>query len=508
MDLHLDAKSHTPLYEQLAAQLRALIAANQLQAGDRLPAGRELAKQLRIHRTTVSNAYAALEGDGLIGSHVGRGTFVTGKPPEGPPMKPILDGALPPLFWEALFVEEPHIERLYEFHQLQSRSDSISFAFALPAPDLFPLDDIRRAVDRVLRREGSSLMQLGERLGYEPLRKHLADQMRAAGALRENDEILITNGCQQSLDLIHRSLVGSGDAAAIENPTYPGALSVFLRRDSRTIGIPVTERGLDTAALEEVLSHHRVKLIYTVPNFHNPTGVTLQVTERRKLIQLARRYRVPILEDDIYGDLHFEGPVLPPLKALDQDGLVIYASSISKMGFPGLRIGWVVAPRVLVERLSVRKQACDLHANLLAQATIYELAKLGQLAKHLKHVRKIYAERRDAMLVALERHFPREARWRKPNGGMAIWVELPGEIDASTLLEASMDTGVIFSPGSHFYIGSPRLDTMRLTFTTTDVGEIREGIKRLGVTLKRLMKSQRARSVGLQPVSRRRAALV
>ncbi len=405
-------------------------------------------------------------------------------------------------------MEEPQAERLYDFHQLQPRAGVISFAFALPAPDLFPLDAIRRAVDRALRREGASLMQLGERLGYEPLREYLAEQVRAAGGHRDQDEILITNGCQQSIDLVYRTLVGPGDAVAIENPTYPGALSVFLRKDSRTIGIPVTERGLDTRALEEVLSHHRVKMIYTVPNFHNPTGVTMQITERRKLLQLAKRFRVPVLEDDIYGDLHYEGPILPPLKALDEDGLVIYASSISKMGFPGLRIGWLVAPRVVVERLSVRKQASDLHANLLAQATIYELAKGGHLARHVKRTRAIYAERRDAMLRSLEEHFPEQARWKKPAGGMAIWVELPEGIDASALLKASAEAGVIFGPGAHFFISSPRTDTMRLTFTTTDEDEIREGIKRLAVVLKRMMKSQRTRLNGGVLENRQRAALV
>lgn len=508
MNLHLDPESHTPLYEQIATQVRALIVGDRLRVGDRLPPSRELAKQLKIHRTTVSNAYAELEADGLIGSHVGRGTFVTAKPAKETPARPTPNGSLSPLFWEALFVEELQSERLYDFRQLQPRAETISFAFALPAPDLFPLEAIRRAVDRALRREGPSLMQLGERSGYDPLCRYLTNQMRSAGVLRGQDQVLITNGCQQSLDLVHRTLVGPGDAVAIENPTYPGALSVFLRKDSRAIGIPVTEHGMDIGALEEVLSHHRAKLIYTVPNFHNPTGVTLPITERRKLLQVARRFRVPILEDDIYGDLHYEGPAMPPLKALDEDGLVIYATSISKVGFPGLRIGWLVAPRVVIERLSVRKQACDLHANLLAQATIYELAKQGHLAKHLKRVRMIYAERRDVMLEALERHFPREARWRKPSGGMAIWVELPEGIDASALLEASAEAGVIFSPGTHFYISSPRSDTMRLTFTTSDTNEIREGIKRLGSVLKRMMKNQRARANGNEGEARRSAALV
>ncbi|MBI4467785.1 MAG: PLP-dependent aminotransferase family protein [Acidobacteria bacterium] len=508
MNLHLDHDSHTPLYEQIASQVRALIAADRIRVGDRLPPSRVLAGELKVHRTTISNAYAELEADGLIGPHVGRGTFVTARPAAAEPARAAPDAGLPPLFWEALMVEEPHTDRLHEFHQYPSRPDTISFAYALPDSDMFPLEAIRRSVDRVFRKEGPSLLQLGERLGYEPLRKYLAGRMRASGILRADDEILITNGCQQSLDLIDRTLVASGDAVAIENPTYPGALSVFLRKDTRVIGVPVSERGVEIAALEEVLAHQRVKLIYSVPNFQNPTGVTLQVAERRRLIQLARRYRVPIIEDDIYGDLHFDGPALPPLKALDQDGLVIYSSSISKMGFPGLRIGWVVAPRPLVERLSVRKQSCDLHANLLAQATIYELARQGLLEKHLKRIRKTYAERRDAMLQALEEHFPGEACWRKPSGGMAIWVELPDGIDASALLDVAKEGGVIFSPGAHFYVGPPRANTMRLTFTTTGIPQIREGVRRLGAALKRIMKSHRARGNGTPQPGRRNAALV
>ncbi len=494
--IELDRESHIPLYAQIATQVRELISRGALKLGDRLPANRELAETLGVNRSTVTTAYDELTADGLINSQVGRGTFVSAVPAAKPALadERVLASPMP---WSALLPGERRDQWMSGFEGAQSGKEMISFAYALPAAELFPLDDFRRSVDRVLRKEGRALLQLGASNGYSPLQQYLAAQMALSGIHVGPDEVLITNGCQQSLDLIHRILVRPGDEVAIENPTYPGAISVFCGNQTKYVSIPVGERGLDLDVLEDILAQRRPRLIYTVPSFHNPTGVTMDLAARRRLVELAARYRVPIIEDDIYGELRYDGAALPPLKALDRYGLVIYINSFSKVGFPGLRVGWIAAPRIVIAHLNAAKQRCDLHASLLAQAAICDFTRHGLLAKHINRSRKAYAQRRDAMLLALERYFPEEASWNKPEGGMAIWVKLPEAINASQLLLQASEQGVVFSPGEYFYACSPQAATMRLGFTMAGPAQIEEAIKRLGAVIKtRLANLKKHRSVG------------
>jgi GntR family transcriptional regulator/MocR family aminotransferase len=311
------------------------------------------------------------------------------------------------------------------------------------------------------------------------------------------DEVLITNGCQQSLDLIRQILVGPGEEVALENPTYPGALSVFCGTSSRYFSVPVGPNGIDLNVLEDVLSQRRAKLIYVVPSFQNPTGVTMNAAARRRLIGIAERYRVPIVEDDIYRELRYDGPDVPPLKALDEHGLVIYISSFSKVGFPGLRVGWIAAPRIVIDHLNRAKQRSDLHASLLAQAAIHEFARRGLLARHIKRVKKAYAQRRDAMLESLEKYFPDEAKWSRPDGGMSVWVRLPDSLNSSQLLLQAVENGVTFISGDHFYASSPQQNMMRLSFTMAGPQAIEEAVKRLGNLMKsRLVKMKKRRAAG------------
>ena len=247
---------------------------------------------------------------------------------------------------------------------------------------------------------------------------------------------------------MRRVFVGPGDEVVLENPTYPGALSIFCGTGSKFISVPVTDKGMDLDALEDVLSRRRPKLIYTVPTYQNPTGATLDMLARHRLLGLAIKHRIPIIEDDIYSELRYDGPMLPSLKALDDHGVVISIGSFSKVGFPGLRVGWIVAPREVIGHLNVAKQHCDLHASLLTQAAVYEFSRHGHLQKHIKRVRRAYRQQRDAMLQALEKYFPAEAKWTRPAGGMAVWVTLPGMLNADEVLVHSAESGVIFSPGA------------------------------------------------------------
>jgi len=480
----LDRESHLPLYSQIAAQMREMIGRGALKLGDRLPANRELARSLGVNRSTVTTAYEELTADGLISSHVGRGTFVSAMPP-AKSSAAAEERVLPsPMPWGALLADQRRDRWMDGMGDVQARREVISLAYALPPAELFPLDEFRHSVDRVLRKGGSALLQLGATSGYAPLQQYLAAQMALLGVNARPDEILITNGCQQSLDLVRRVLVRPGDEVAVESPTYPGALSIFCGPQAKYVSIPVGDRGPDLDVLADVLAQRRLKLIYTVPSFHNPTGVTMDLAARRRLIELAAKYRVPIVEDDIYRDLRYEGAALPPLKALDRYGLVIYINSFSKVGFPGLRVGWVVAPRVVIEHLGAEKQRADLHASLLAQAAICDFAKQGLLAKHINRSKKAYAQRRDAMLAALERHFPAEASWNRPEGGMALWVRLPEPLDAGRILLRAAEQGVSFSPGEHFYACSPQPAMLRLAFSAAAPAQIEEAIKRLGAVVK------------------------
>jgi DNA-binding transcriptional MocR family regulator len=490
----LNRDSHIPLYNQIAIQVREMIIRGALKVGDRLPANRELAKSLGVNRSTVTTAYEELTADGLITSRIGSGTFVSAVPHSRAMEAEEVRRQPSPMPWSALLADQRRDEWLSGMIRTSALGKSlVSLDYALPAPELFPVDDFRRAVDRVLRREARGFLQLGTSDGYPPLLQYLVTHMKRAGVTLEPGEILITNGCQQSLDLIRQILVRPGEEVVLENPTYPGAISVFCSHQSKYISVPVGPCGLDLEILEDVLRQRRPKLIYTIPSFHNPTGITMDLTSRRRLIELAAFYRVPIIEDDIFGELRYDGVSLPPLKSLDEYGLVIYINSFSKVGFPGLRVGWVVAPPIVIEHLHAVKQRTDLHASLLSQAVISDFVRQGLLAKHIRRCRKEYAQRRDAMLFALSRHFPSEAVWNQPEGGMSIWVRLPEALNARQVLMQAIEQGVSFSPGEFFYSCTPRLNMLRLSFTMVNPSAIEDAVKRLGAVIKSRLASAKKR---------------
>jgi GntR family transcriptional regulator/MocR family aminotransferase len=482
MLIELNRDSPLPLYAQIVTQLRELIRRGVLKAGTRLPANRELAKTLGVNRNTITAAYEELIAEGVIRSHVGQGTFVNDVPILGAIREERV--ATIPMSWNAVLTEQPRESSFSSFMSIQSCKDMISLSYGLPQTEMFPLEDFRLALNRAFRKEGHVLLQLGLSGGYQPLQQHLAAQMALLGIQVTPDEVLITNGCQQSLDLISRILVRPGDEVVIENPTFPGAISVFCGANSKFISVPVNRRGIDLDVLEDILTQRRPKLIYVIPTFQNPTGVMMDIAARRRLIELAARHRVPIIEDDVYRELRYDGADVLPLKALDKYGLVIYINSFSKVGFPGLRVGWMVAPRPLIEHLNVLKQRSDVHASMLSQAALYEFARQGLLNKHVRRAKKVYAERRDAMLAALEKYFPAEAEWHKPDGGMTIWVRLPESLNTSQLLLEAAKQGVTFSPGEYFYASQPQRHLMRLSFTMTDAMHIEVAVKRLGALIK------------------------
>ncbi|MFZ0923653.1 MAG: PLP-dependent aminotransferase family protein [Candidatus Acidiferrales bacterium] len=495
MPLHLQPESDIPLYAQLRDQMRALVYAGELQPGDRIPASRELADQLQIHRTTVATAYAELESEGLIEGFVGRGTYISRRnaPREFTP-PPRTQGG--PLRWEALFDDERAGDGLSRLMP-QVADDTIAFISAKPSEGCFPIDDVRKCANEVLRREGRDILQLGATDGYEPLREVLLRMLAAEGIGAKESNLLVTDGCQQSLDLLAKAFLRPGDAVVVENPTYPGALSILSGARVRCLPVAVETSharqayaGLDINGVEAALEQNRVKLILATPDFQNPTGTTLPAEERKKLLDVATRFQVPIVEDHIYARLRLRGTAEPSLKAMDRNGIVIQIDSFSKIAFPGLRVGWCVGPGKVIERLRQLKQVSDLHTDQLSQATLAEFAKTGLLEKHMKRMIKLYSRRLDAMEKCLERHLPAGLEWTRPEGGMSVWITLPPGLDAGELLIHARERGVLFVPGRYFFVQNPRLNTLRLGFAGVEDKDIARGILTLGQVIETEMKKK------------------
>lgn len=392
-----------------------------------------------------------------------------------------------------------------ELLKLTEQPDVISFAGGLPAPEMFPVEEFRQASDKVLREIGPKALQYGATEGYLPLRSLIVQQMARYGIQAQEDNVLITSGSQQALDLIGRLLINPGDKILTERPTYLGALQAWNAYQARYVTVPIDQDGMRTDLLEEAL-RSGPKFMYILPNFQNPGGVTLSLERRMKLIQMADDYGVPIIEDDPYGQLRYSGDHLPALVLLDGEhlesrardghgyfeGNVIYTSTFSKTLAPGLRLGWIVAPVEVIKRCVQCKQGMDLHSSSLIQMVAYEVAKDGFLEQHVRRIRQVYAHRRDVMLAAMERYFPEEVQWTRPEGGLFLWAWLPEHMDTAELLKIAVETQqVAFVPGHAFYPDGSGKNTMRLNFSNATPDMIEEGIRRLGAVLKGQMAGRR-----------------
>ncbi|GIK39583.1 MAG: aminotransferase [Chloroflexota bacterium] len=379
-----------------------------------------------------------------------------------------------------------------ELLKVTEQPDMISFAGGLPAPDLFPVEEMAVAAERVLRDFGPQALQYSTTEGYRPLREWLANDTSTSGLAISPDNILITSGSQQALDLLGKIFINSGDHLVVEAPTYMGALQAWNAYEAEYLAIPADEQGMLTAELEPAL---RVgpKLIYSLPTFQNPTGVTLTLERRQRLVELAGRYGVPIIEDDAYGQLRFEGDALPSLLALAgpastngkgaYEGHVIYLSTFSKTLVPGLRLAWIVAPGEVIRKLVQAKQGADLHSATFNQMIAYEAVRDGFLRQHVPLIQKVYRERRDVMLAALAEHFPPGVHWTRPDGGLFLWVTLPEGVNGAELLPAALAAKVAFVPGAPMFPNGGGENTLRLNFSNATPASIREGIARLGRVL-------------------------
>jgi 2-aminoadipate transaminase len=472
MDLQpLDPQGEAPLYRQLFEQIAGQIRSGRLARGERLPATRELAGLLGLNRATVSAAYEMLGNGGLISGHVGRGSFVAGS-------EAIRPGASSGLDWKALLGRN----EVPAMHPAPpGKKDLISFVVSRPSDALFPLDEFRAACRVVLERSDlAEILQLGSPSGYEPLRTHLLEKARRQGLASDADDLIITNGCQQALDLIGRVLLAPGDRVAIEDPVYAGLKNLLAGMGGQLVSLPVGADGIDLAHLRRTLDREQPRFVVITSNFQNPTGATLPLAARHALLEAAHAAGVPVIENDPYGDLRYQGHDLPALKQLDLRGGTVLLRSFSKVSFPGLRVGWALGPRPLIDRLRQAKEASDLHTDQLSQAVLLEFAESGRLEAHRARVLAAGAERLAATLAACRDFLPEGTTWTRPEGGMNLWVRLAPPMDASDVLASAQNQGVAFLPGRYFEVARRDPGALRLSFAGLTASEIRKGLEILG----------------------------
>lgn len=464
----LNHDAEAPLYRQLYEQFAQKIRSGELARGERMPATRELAGLLGLNRATVSAAYEMLESDGLIAGQVGRGSFVRGEIPAG--------GA--GVDWGAL-LERNDLAPAAPSGGVGSAA--VSFVMSRPSSALFPLDDFRASCEAVLARgDLADILQLGSPSGYEPLRRRLLGEARRQGLAGADDDLLITNGCQQALDLIGRVLLRPGDRVVVEDPVYTGLKNLLVGMGAQLVGVPVGSDGLDIAHLERVLARERPRLVVVTPSFQNPTGATLPLAARRALIEAARAVGAPVMENDAYGELRYHGEPVPAIKQLDDNGGTVLLRSFSKVSFPGLRVGWAVGPKALIDRVRHAKEASDLHTDQLSQAVLLEFMESGRLEAHRERVLRAGRERLAATLDSCRRYLPAGTRWTRPEGGMNVWVRLPEPLDAGELLPRAIKEGVAYLPGWYFAVSRVEAGALRLSFAGLEPDAIRKGLAALG----------------------------
>lgn len=492
MRIPLDRQSEIPLYQQIGTYLRQAILSGSLSANTRLPACRQLAHDLGVNRSTVENAYSALEAEGLVFSRMGSGNYVLQQDTISTVPRHNSNAYLP--LWQQNFHTQNIIstsEMVNEMLETAGHPDPINFSSGISDARQFPAEEFRKTLQSVMRRDQIAALEYGEPNGYAPLREGIAHILASQGLQTRPESVLITAGSQQAIFLALQVLLKPSDTILVENPTYPAALDLFRTLGYQIVGIPMDNQGMQVEKLEKLLQQHHPRLIYTIPNFHNPTGTCLSGARRRQLIVLAERYNVPILEDDFVGDLRYEGHAQPSLKALDPGGQVIYVSTFSKMLVPGLRVGFLVADGPVYESLLNYKRLSDLATSTLVQRALDAFVNVGRYQTYLHRSCQTFRKRRDAMLKAIERHLPSKVSFDVPSGGLFIWLRLPNSMSADELLAFACNEGVAFVPGKYFFTDNAGgVEWMRLNFASQPVEEIEEGIRRLGVAIRKMKSSK------------------
>jgi len=463
---HLTRASGESLSQQIARHYRAAIQQGRLRGGDRLPAIREVAGHLSVTRNTVQEAYRQLAEVGLVSATVGRGTMVLDS-----------ESAGQGLYSRGALNARRHLESAPQGPRIAPGVEVVAdFAELLPDQEQFPVEEFRSSVERVLRSQGGDLLIYGQPMGHDDLRRLLAERREGPEAACDPDEILITSGAQQGIDLVLRTFTSPGDAVAVTVPTYHHLFGLLQAHGLELVPIPTDDAGIDPVELERVLARPGVRLLCLMPTFHNPTGRTMDVAQRQELMSVVERTRVPVLEDEFQRELRFAGEPLPSLRSLDPRELTVTIRTFSKGLFPGVRTGWVQAKVEILELMAALKRVSDLETSSVLQAALVDFTRRGELDRHLDVLRGALRERHAAAQRALEQHMPDGMTWTSPEGGFALWVEGPPGLDADRLVDAAAARGVLATPGRVFDPEASAGPGLRLSLSRSSPEQVERGI--------------------------------
>jgi len=376
-----------------------------------------------------------------------------------------------------------------ELLKLTVRPEIISFAGGLPAPELFPVEEMKKVSVKVLEESGEQALQYSPTEGFPPLREKIAKRMEQVGVKTTAENILITNGSQQGLDFSGKIFLNPGDVVVCESPSYLGAINAFKAYDCQFAEVPTDDDGMIMEELDKILANTKnVKMIYVIPDFQNPSGRTWSLERRKGLLELASKYELPIVEDNPYGELRFEGERLPSIKSLDNEGRVVFLGTFSKTFCPGLRIGWVCAEQEILNKYILVKQGADLQSNSMSQRELNTFLEMYDLDEHIEKIKELYKKRRDLMIQTMKEHFPPEVKYTYPEGGLFTWAVLPEHINARELMAKAIEKNVAFVPGGSFFPNGGNENTMRINYSNMPEDRIVEGIKILGEVIKEALK--------------------
>lgn len=491
-DLQIARGSDTPLYRQLHEGIASLIRSGKIASGERLPSVRQMARDLDVSLITVVQAYQILAADGLVQAAVGRGTFAGGPQP-APTPAPVsretlhaVDGTE----WQSslpVHLRAPRVTAMEALLRPAIRSNVIPLAGGIPDPTLFPVRALGRIWHRALAVEDPKFLQYGSPQGDLSLRGWIAEHCGSFGITARPDDVLITSGSQQAIDLIARTLVAPGDHVLVESPTFLTALDIFEGRGVNLIGVPVDADGLRVEAAAALVERYRPRVIYTIPTAQNPTGVTMSDERRRRLAALARQHNLVILEDDICSEFSYDGDPPSALKAYDSGGHVMYVRSFSKTVIPGLRVGCIVAHGPLMARLIEAKLVMDRFTSPLIQRTLWRYLSSKQYARDLRFARDTYRRRRDTVLRMLEASMPAGVSWTRPAAGFNLWITLPQDVPAREAFNEALKEGVACGLGDLFLPHTPPPSGLRVSFADKPEEVLAEGMRRLSAALRRLL---------------------
>jgi DNA-binding transcriptional MocR family regulator len=491
----LDHRSPEPVYAQIVQGIRRMVESDLLAVGTKLPATREMAAHLGVNRSTVFRAYQELFALGYLESRPGSYTTVRDKP-KTTVCEPRRERGL--LSWEQLSNPQSRtVIDIFRRHlpelDTEKHPDVLNLSPLEVDPRLFPVEEVRRCMNRVLVDEGSKALEYGEHAGYRPLRDYLAHRMQIHGISVSADEVLITNGSHQGLDLILRLLTRPGSKVVVESPTYGNFLPLLKYFQVEIVEIPLRDGGMDLKQLGKVLQKGKPALVYTIPNFQNPTGLTSPQAHREMLLRLCEKHRVPLVEDGFEEEMKYCGNVALPIKSMDKHNVVIYIGTFSKVLFPGMRIGWIAAQKECIERLTALKRFSDLSSSVLTQAVANTFCRDGHYDRHLRRMHRLYRKRMRVALSAMKQHMPDSIAWTKPEGGYTIWGSLEKSyINEREFKETLLKHRVMVAPGHYFFSQTHPRRHFRLSIATLNEEEIREGIKRLGKALRELERTGEA----------------